>query len=197
MRILPRWYNRSMFIDQANLFVRSGKGGDGAVHFRREKYVPRGGPDGGDGGKGGDVVLEVVKTLNTLSSFRQKSKFIADNGVNGAKQNMTGRSAEDLVISVPAGTIVYDADSNEVLGDLVEPGQRLTVAVGGRGGRGNARFATSVNRVPKLAERGEPGREHNLRLELKLIADVGIVGVPNAGKSTFLSAITKIGRAHV
>lgn len=190
MRILPRWYNRSMFIDQANLFVRSGKGGDGAVHFRREKYVPRGGPDGGDGGKGGDVVLEVVKTLNTLSSFRQKSKFIADNGVNGAKQNMTGRSAEDLVISVPAGTIVYDADSNEVLGDLVEPGQRLTVAVGGRGGRGNARFATSVNRVPKLAERGEPGREHNLRLELKLIADVGIVGVPNAGKSTFLSAIT-------
>ncbi len=179
-----------MFIDQANLYVRSGKGGDGAVHFRREKFVPRGGPDGGDGGKGGDVILEVVKTLNTLSSFRQKSRFIAQDGANGAKQNMTGRSAEDLVILVPPGTIIYDDDNGDVLGDLVEPGQRLTVAVGGRGGRGNARFATSVNRVPKIAERGEPGQERNLRLELKLIADIGIVGVPNAGKSTFLSVVT-------
>lgn len=179
-----------MFIDQANLYVRSGKGGDGAVHFRREKFVPRGGPDGGDGGKGGDVILEVVKTLNTLSSFRQKSRFIAQDGANGAKQNMTGRSAEDLVILVPPGTIIYDDDNGDVLGDLVEPGQRLTVTVGGRGGRGNARFATSVNRVPKIAERGEPGQERNLRLELKLIADIGIVGVPNAGKSTFLSVVT-------
>lgn len=179
-----------MFIDQATIFIRSGKGGDGAVHFRREKYVPRGGPDGGDGGKGGDVVLEVVKTLNTLSSFRQKSRFLAQDGSNGAKQNMTGRSAEDLVIPVPPGTIIYDDDNGEVLGDLVEPGQRLVVAVGGRGGRGNARFATSVNRVPKIAERGEPGQERNLRLELKLIADIGIVGVPNAGKSTLLSVVT-------
>jgi GTP-binding protein len=179
-----------MFIDQATIYVRSGKGGDGAVHFRREKYVPRGGPDGGDGGKGGDVVLEVYKTLNTLSSFRQKSRFPAQDGANGAKQNMTGRSAKELVVLVPPGTIVYDDDTGEVLGDLVEPGQRLTVAVGGRGGRGNARFATSVNRVPKIAERGEPGQERNLRLELKLIADIGIVGVPNAGKSTLLSVVT-------
>ena len=179
-----------MFIDQAKIYVRSGKGGDGAVHFRREKYVPRGGPDGGDGGKGGDVILEVVPTLNTLSAFRRQTKFLAPDGAKGAKQNMTGRSAEDLVIPIPPGTVVFDDDNGEVLGDMVEHGQRLTVAKGGRGGRGNARFASSVNQVPRLAERGEPGQEHNLRLELKLIADIGIVGVPNAGKSTFLSAVT-------
>lgn len=179
-----------MFIDQATIFVRSGKGGDGAVHFRREKFVPRGGPDGGDGGKGGDVILEVVKTLNTLSSFRHQTRYLADDGAKGAKQNMTGRSAEDLVVLVPPGTIVYDDDNGEVLGDLIEPEQRLTVAVGGRGGRGNARFATSVNQVPRIGERGEPGQERNLRLELKLIADIGIVGVPNAGKSTLLSVVT-------
>jgi len=180
-----------MFIDQAELQVRSGKGGDGVVHFRREKYVPRGGPDGGDGGKGGDVLLEVVPTLNTLYSFRQKARFYAQDGAKGAKQNMTGRSADDLIVPVPPGTIVYDAGSGEVLGDLVEAGQRLVVATGGRGGRGNARFASSVNQVPRLAERGEPGQERLLRLELKLIADVGIVGVPNAGKSTLLAAVTK------
>lgn len=179
-----------MFIDQAKISVRSGKGGDGAVHFRREKYVPRGGPDGGDGGKGGDVILEVIPTLNTLSTFRQQTKFKAQDGANGAKQNMTGRTGEDLVIKVPPGTIVYDDNTDEVLGDLVEPGQQLVVAVGGRGGRGNTRFVNSVHQVPKVAERGAPAQERNLRLELKLIADVGIVGVPNAGKSTLLSVVT-------
>jgi GTP-binding protein len=179
-----------MFIDQAEIHVQSGKGGDGAVHFRREKYVPRGGPDGGDGGKGGDVVLEVVPSLNTLYAFQQKRKFRAKDGGNGAKQNMTGRSAEELCISVPPGTMIYDANISELLGDLVEPGQRLVVARGGRGGRGNTHFASPTHQVPKVAEKGEPGQERTLRLELKLIADIGIIGVPNAGKSTFLSAVT-------
>jgi GTP-binding protein len=179
-----------MFIDQAEIFVRSGKGGDGAVHFRREKYVPRGGPDGGDGGRGGDVILEVLPTLNTLFAFRNKSKFRAEDGANGAKQNMTGRSAEDLVVPVAPGTLVYDAKSGELLGDLIETSQRLVIARGGRGGRGNTRFASSTRQVPRVAEKGEPGAERTLRLELKLIADIGIVGVPNAGKSTLLAAIT-------
>ncbi len=179
-----------MFIDEANIHVRSGKGGDGMVHFRREKYVPRGGPDGGDGGKGGDVVLEVQPTLNTLVAFRHGARFHAEDGRNGARQNMTGRSAEDLVLPVPPGTLVYDGASGELLGDLVNPGQRLVVAIGGRGGRGNSRFANSVHQVPRLAEKGAPAQECDLRLELKLIADVGIVGVPNAGKSTFLAAVT-------
>jgi len=179
-----------MFIDQAEIIVQSGKGGDGMLHFRREKYVPRGGPDGGDGGKGGDVILEVIPTLNTLYSFRRKSHFHAQDGAKGGKQNMTGKSGEDLLISVPPGTVVYDAPSEVVIGDLVEAGQRLVVVKGGRGGRGNARFATSVRQAPKIAERGEPGKEQRLRLELKLIADIGIVGVPNAGKSTLLSVVT-------
>jgi GTPase len=179
-----------MFIDQAIIYIRSGKGGDGVVHFRREKYVPYGGPDGGNGGRGGDVVLQVVPTLNTLSAFRHQTRFNAQDGGNGAKQDMTGRSADDLVIPVPPGTIVIDNDTDELLGDLTLPGQRLVVASGGRGGRGNARFANSVRQVPRIAERGEPSRERTLRVELKLIADVGIVGVPNAGKSTFLAAVT-------
>ncbi len=179
-----------MFIDEAIIQVRSGKGGDGVVHFRREKYVPRGGPDGGDGGKGGDVILEVEPTLNTLSSFRYQSKFRAEGGKNGAKQKMSGRSGEDLVIAVPPGTIVYVDQTGETLGDLIEAGQRLVVASGGRGGRGNARFATARNQAPRLAEKGEPAQERRLRLELKLVADIGIVGVPNAGKSTFLAAVT-------
>jgi GTP-binding protein len=179
-----------MFIDQAEISVRSGKGGDGAVHFRREKFVPRGGPDGGDGGRGGDVILEVSPTLNTLFAFRNKSKFRAPDGANGSKQNMTGRSAEDLVVPVAPGTLVYDAKSGALLGDLVEPGQRLVVAHAGRGGRGNTHFASSTHQVPRIAEKGEPGEEIALRLELKLIADIGIVGVPNAGKSTLLAAIT-------
>jgi len=179
-----------MFVDQVELIISSGKGGDGIVHFRREKYVPRGGPDGGDGGKGGDVILEVVPTLNTLSSYRHHTRFTAQDGGNGKKQNMTGRSGDDLVIPVPPGTLVYDIESGSLLGDLIEPGQRLVVARGGRGGRGNTRFTTARNQAPKLAERGEPAEERRLRLELRLIADVGIVGVPNAGKSTLLAALT-------
>jgi GTPase len=179
-----------MFIDQAVITVRSGKGGDGAVHFRRERYVPRGGPDGGDGGGGGSVILEVVPTLHTLSNFRHTRSFKAGDGANGGKQNMTGKTADDLVIAVPPGTLIYDDNTGQLLGDLVETSQRLQVAKGGRGGRGNARFATSVNQVPRIGERGEPGKELTLRLELKLIADVGIVGVPNAGKSTLLSVVS-------
>jgi len=179
-----------MFIDEARIEVRSGKGGDGVVHFRREKYVPRGGPDGGDGGRGGDVFLEATTSLNTLYSFRRNQKFKAEDGSNGAKQNMTGRSGQDLTILVPTGTLVYDDGTGALLGDLVEAGQRLLVAKGGRGGRGNARFASSVHQVPRIADKGEPPEEHFLRLELKLIADVGIVGVPNAGKSTLLSVVS-------
>jgi len=179
-----------MFIDQAILSICSGKGGDGVVHFRREKYVPFGGPDGGDGGKGGDVVLQVSPTLNTLSAFRHKERFHAPDGANGAKQNQTGRSGEDLVILVPPGTIVYDDEGGELLGDLVEADQRLVVARGGRGGRGNTHFASARNQVPRMAQKGEPAQERRLRLELRLIADIGIVGAPNAGKSTFLAAVT-------
>ncbi len=179
-----------MFIDEAEIQVQSGKGGDGAVHFRREKYVPRGGPDGGDGGRGGDVVLVVQPTLNTLSTFRYRSKYKAGNGGNGAKQKMSGKSAPDLEIPVPPGTLVFDAHSGNLIGDLVLPEQRLVVAKGGRGGRGNVHFANSVNQAPRIGERGEPGEERDLRLELKLIADIGIVGVPNAGKSTFLASTT-------
>jgi GTP-binding protein len=179
-----------MFIDEAVIHVRSGKGGDGAVHFRREKYVPYGGPDGGDGGRGGDVVFEVRSTLNTLTNFRHQSRFRAPDGANGAKQNMTGRSGEDLVIQVPPGTLVYDASSGNLLGDLTADGQRLMIAKGGRGGRGNTRFKNARNQVPRIGEKGEPAQEMKLRLELKLIADIGIVGVPNAGKSTLLSVVT-------
>jgi len=179
-----------MFIDKVDIFVRSGKGGDGMVHFHREKYVPRGGPDGGDGGRGGDVVLEVLPTLNTLSSFRHKSRYAARDGANGGPNNMSGRSADDLIIPVPPGTIVTDAEKGELLGDLVQPGQRLIVAKGGRGGRGNQHFATARNQAPRMAEKGEPAGERRLQLELRLIADVGIVGVPNAGKSSLLASVT-------
>ncbi len=180
-----------MFIDEANIYIRSGKGGNGMVHFHREKYVARGGPDGGDGGKGGDVYLEVVPTVNTLSSFRQKHRYIADDGVNGGPDNMSGRYGKDLTIPVPPGTLVYDQDRGNLLGDLVEPGQKLLVAKGGRGGRGNQHYATASRQAPRIAEKGEPAEEHNLRLELKLIADVGIVGMPNAGKSSLLAAVTR------
>ncbi|UCH59336.1 MAG: GTPase ObgE [Anaerolineales bacterium] len=179
-----------MFIDEAIIQVRSGSGGDGVVHFRREKFVPFGGPDGGDGGKGGDVVLKVVSTLNTLYTFRHQSRYKAHDGARGGKQNMTGRSGNDLILQVPPGTLVYDHNSSDVLGDLVAEGDSLIVARGGRGGRGNARFASSRNQAPRIAERGEPGQELSLRLELRLIADIGIVGVPNAGKSTLLAAVT-------
>ena len=179
-----------MFIDEVEIYVRSGTGGNGAIHFRREKYVPRGGPDGGDGGRGGDVILEVTHHLNTLNQFHYQTKFIAENGKGGSKQKSTGKSAPSLIIKVPPGTLVYDQDSNQLLGDLTDEGQQLTVCKGGRGGRGNQHFATSRNQVPHVGEKGEPGEEKNIRLELKLIADVGIVGVPNAGKSSFLASVT-------
>jgi GTPase len=179
-----------MFIDQVNIHVKSGKGGDGMVHFRREKYEPRGGPDGGDGGKGGDVIFEVKATLNTLSTFRQNEKFAAEPGKGGGGAQMTGRGGKDLIISVPPGTVIYDAETGDLLGDLTEPGQRLLICKGGRGGRGNQHFATSRNQAPRMAERGEPHEEKLLRLELKLIADIGIIGLPNAGKSTLLTALT-------
>ncbi len=160
------------------------------VHFRREKFVPRGGPDGGDGGRGGDVILEVKPTLHTLSPFRPNQLFAAQDGSRGGSANKTGRDGEDLVIFVPPGTMIYDAESEELLADLTRPGQRLTVCRGGRGGRGNQHFATSRNQAPRTAERGEPSQSRRLRLELKLIADIGIIGVPNAGKSTLLAALT-------
>jgi GTP-binding protein len=179
-----------MVFDEATIIIRSGDGGDGAVHFRREKYVPRGGPDGGDGGRGGDVILKVDPKLNTLFSFSQKRRFVAESGGKGARNNMRGKSADPLFIPVPPGTIVYTAGTGELLGDLTDANQTLVVARGGRGGRGNARFATASHQAPRVGERGAPGEELELRLELKLIADIGIVGVPNAGKSTFLAAVT-------
>ena len=191
-----------MFIDQAEIEVKSGKGGDGMVHFHREKYVPRGGPDGGDGGRGGDVILEVRPTLNTLAAFRHTIRYVAEDGKGGGTNNKFGKTAENLVIPVPPGTVVYeiagtggvtppqDRGTLSLLGDLTAPGQRLVVCKGGRGGRGNTHFKNSINQAPRTAEKGEPGEEKRLRLELKLIADIGIVGAPNAGKSTLLSVLT-------
>ena len=160
------------------------------IHFRREKYIPRGGPDGGDGGKGGDIIFEVKSTLNTLAAFRHKRRYIADNGKPGGRNNRYGKSADDLVIPIPPGTLIYDADTNELLGDLTDEGQQLMVCKGGRGGRGNTHFKNSRHQTPRTAEKGEPPLEKNIRLELKLIADIGLIGVPNAGKSTLLAALT-------
>ncbi len=179
-----------MYFDEVVIEVSGGKGGDGVIRFRREKYVPRGGPDGGDGGRGGDVVLIVDQHQNTLAHFRHQKQFKAQSGSNGQGKNQTGASGEDLYIKVPPGTMVFDELSGRFLGDLVEVGQELVVCKGGRGGRGNTRFKTSTNKTPRLAEKGEPPEEKTLRLELKLIADVGIIGVPNAGKSTLLSVVS-------
>jgi len=165
-------------------------GGDGMVHFHREKYKPRGGPDGGDGGRGGSVIFEVNPKINTLFDFRHRSRFVADNGKRGGPNNMSGKAAKDLVVPVPPGTLIFDAGSGDLLGDLVEGHQQLIIAKGGRGGRGNQHFATSRNQTPRMAEKGEPEEAKTLRLELKLIADVGIVGVPNAGKSSLLSVVS-------
>ena len=179
-----------MYFDEAEIYIQSGRGGDGMVHFHREKYRPRGGPDGGDGGRGGDVILAVNPKLNTLFNFRHRSRYIADSGNNGGPNNMSGKSAKDLIVEVPPGTLVYDAVSGNLLGDLVEGDQDLVVAKGGRGGRGNQHYATSRNQAPRMAERGVPEESKKLRLELEIIADVGIVGVPNAGKSSLLAVIS-------
>ena len=160
------------------------------VHFHREKYVPRGGPDGGDGGRGGNVILEVLPTLNTLAAFRHTTRYSAEDGKGGGTNNKSGKSADDLFVLVPPGTVVYDAATGELIGDMTALDQQLQVCKGGRGGRGNPHFKSSINQIPRTAERGEPGEEKRLRLELKLIADIGIVGVPNAGKSTLLSVLT-------
>ena len=179
-----------MFYDQAKIYVRAGDGGDGMISFRREKYVPFGGPNGGDGGRGGDVVLIVNPKLNSLAGFHRGIHFRAHHGKHGGSSNKTGADGESLLVQVPPGTLARDAETDELLADLTEPEQQVVIASGGRGGRGNARFATSTNQAPRVAERGEPGQERWLTLELKLIADVGIIGVPNAGKSTLLSVIS-------
>ena len=180
-----------MFIDRAKIEVSAGRGGDGCVSFRREKFVPRGGPDGGDGGRGGSVTLEADAHMRTLLDFRFKSLFKAEKGDHGQGNNKSGRSGADVVIRVPAGTVVKDARTQEVMADLVAPGERVLVAEGGRGGRGNAQFATPTNRAPRRHEDGREGESRTVELELKLIADVGIVGVPNVGKSTLLSKISR------
>jgi len=180
----------AMFVDQVKIYVKGGDGGNGIVAFRREKYVPKGGPAGGDGGKGGDVVFVVDEGLRTLMDFRYQRHFKAPRGENGMSKNMHGKNAEDLVVKVPPGTVVIDDDTKEVIADLTEHGQRVVVARGGRGGRGNARFATAKNPAPEIAEKGEPGEERYLVLELKLLADVGLVGFPSVGKSTLLSVVS-------
>lgn len=177
-------------IDQVKIYVRSGDGGNGVIRFRREKSVPRGGPAGGDGGHGGSVILRVNPKISSLALFQNRIHFKATPGEAGGSANKTGATADDLVVEVPAGTVVRDAESGDLIADLVRVGDEVVVAPGGRGGRGNARFTTSSNQAPRVAEKGEPGVEHWLLLELKLIADVGIVGVPNAGKSTLLSVIS-------
>ncbi len=179
-----------MFIDRAVIEIGAGTGGSGALAFRREKGVPRGGPSGGDGGKGGDVVLEVDPQLSTLLDYSYRRRYEAERGQHGEGSNRSGRSGGDLVLKVPPGTLVLDADTDEMLGELLEAGQRVVVARGGRGGRGNARFTTSTDQAPRRWEYGEEGEHRNVRLELKLIADVGLVGEPNAGKSTLLSTVT-------
>ena len=179
-----------MFTDYVRIHAEAGKGGNGAIAFRREKYVAAGGPDGGDGGKGGDVYFKVDKDANTLIEFRYKKKFKAENGENGEGGHRFGKSGEDLYIPVPIGTVVKDTTTNEVLADLSEPGQVALILKGGRGGKGNSHFATSTRQAPRFAQDGEPGEEKELTLELKLLADVGLIGFPNVGKSTFLSVVT-------
>jgi GTP-binding protein len=179
-----------MFIDRARIHVVSGNGGNGMSSWRREKFVPKGGPSGGDGGRGGDVILIVDANTNTLIDFRYKRKFVANNGVNGQTKNMHGQHAEHTYIKVPPGTLVKDADTGEVVADLTKVGQQAVIVKGGRGGRGNARFVNSVNRAPTFSENGAPGAERFLQLELKLLADVGLVGYPSVGKSSIISVVS-------
>jgi GTPase len=183
-------HDESLFFDEAKIYVQAGNGGNGIVAFRREKYVPRGGPNGGHGGKGGDVILVVNPGLNTLLGFRKRSHFKAESGAHGQGSDKQGKSGEDLLIPVAPGSVVRDAETGDLIADLVRPTDRVTVVRGGRGGRGNSAFASSTNQAPRWAEKGEPGQTRWITLELKLMADVGIIGLPNAGKSTFLASIT-------
>jgi GTP-binding protein len=178
------------FIDEADIYVKGGDGGDGCVSFRREKYVPRGGPDGGDGGDGGDVLIRTDPALYTLFDLVSKPRFIAEDGEPGKPRKRHGANGDDVLITVPCGTLVIDRDTGLTLADMDEPERSITVAEGGEGGRGNTAFATAVNQAPTEYEEGRPGRERNLHLELKLVADVGLIGLPNAGKSTLLSRMS-------
>jgi GTP-binding protein len=179
-----------MFVDEIDIFVKGGDGGAGCVSFRREKYVPRGGPDGGDGGHGGSVYLEADPALTTLLDFHYQRHYHAPRGIHGQGNNCAGAAGDDLVLRVPVGTVVTDRDTSELVGDLTDPGQRVLAIRGSRGGRGNARFASSTNQAPRRADLGRPGPERWLHLELKLLADVGVVGFPNAGKSTLVSRLS-------
>ncbi len=178
------------FVDEATISVHAGNGGHGCLSFRREKFVERGGPDGGDGGDGGNVFLVANVGVNTLADFRVARKFKAGNGQSGAGRNKTGKSGDDLDVIVPCGTVVNDVDTDELLGDLTEPGQRLMIAEAGRGGLGNTRFKSSINRAPRKTTHGSPGEKRHLMLELKLLADVGLLGLPNAGKSTLIRSMS-------
>lgn len=180
-----------MFIDRVEIYIKAGNGGHGAVAFRREKYVPAGGPAGGDGGKGGDVIFKVDPGLRTLMDFRYKKKFIAQKGQDGGSSKMSGKQGEDLIIRVPPGTLVRDKESGRIVADLIEAGEERIIARGGKGGRGNHHFATSTRQAPRFAEGGGPGQERTLILELKLLADVGLLGYPNVGKSTLLASVSK------
>ena len=179
-----------MFVDRAKIFIRSGKGGNGAVSFRREPFVPEGGPDGGDGGKGGDVIFEADENMRTLMDFRYKRKYEAENGQDGMKKKRYGKNGEDLIIKVPVGTVVIDEESGLVMKDLKKHGESFVAAKGGKGGKGNTKYATSTRQAPNFAEAGGFAKERNVILEMKLIADVGLVGFPNVGKSTLLSVST-------
>ncbi|MGE5390500.1 MAG: GTPase ObgE [Deltaproteobacteria bacterium] len=179
-----------MFVDRAKIYVKGGDGGNGIIAFRREKYVPMGGPSGGDGGRGGHVIFVADDNLSTLMDFKYHRHFKAERGVHGQGKNMHGAAGDDMLVKVPVGTIIRDDDTGDLIADLVETGQQAIVARGGRGGRGNARFSNSINRAPSVSENGEPGEERYVRLELKLLADVGLVGFPNAGKSTFISRVS-------
>ena len=179
-----------MFADRAKIYIKSGKGGDGHVSFRREKYVPNGGPDGGDGGHGGDVIFEVDEGLNTLTDFRHIRKYCAENGQEGGKKNCRGKDGADIVIKIPEGTVIKEANSGKVITDMSGENRRYVILTGGKGGNGNQHYATSTMQAPKYAQPGQPAKELELMLELKVIADVGLVGFPNVGKSTFLSRVT-------
>ena len=178
------------FIDEAKFFVKGGDGGNGCVSFRREKFVPKGGPDGGDGGDGGDVIIKASKGLGSLIDFRYRSHFIAKRGSHGQGKKKHGRNGLDCIVKVPAGSLIKDAETDEVLADLIDDGQSIVVSKGGNGGGGNTHYASSTNRIPRIAGKGKPGVERWLKIELKLLADIGLIGLPNAGKSTLLTALS-------